>query len=88
MSHLYFDGWEIYPKSLDLSSLDVDDCRIDNLISQFAKGLFVDKDVSTLKYMALGISSKGSFLLRRLLIITECFSRWLASGRIGQPEHD
>jgi hypothetical protein len=65
MSHLdvdEFDGWETYPRNLHLSSLDVDDSRIDSRISQLAKDLFVDKDASTFRYLELSTSGQGSYL--------------------------
>jgi hypothetical protein len=62
MSHHDFDefeGWEVYPQNLRLSSLDVDDARIADRISRHAKELFVDKSASTFKHLELGASKQG-----------------------------
>lgn len=49
-----FDGWEVYPQNLRLSSLDVDDARVADRISRHAEELFVDKSASTFKHLELG----------------------------------
>jgi len=54
-----FDGWEIYPQNLRLSSLDVDDSRIARRLNQFSKELFVDKDATSFGYLELGDQNKG-----------------------------
>lgn len=55
-----FDGWEVYPQNLRLSSLDVDDARIADRISRHAKELFVDKSASTFKHLELGAPNQGN----------------------------
>jgi hypothetical protein len=55
-----FDGWEVYPQNLRLSSLDVDVTRIADRISRHAKGLFVDKSASTFKHLELGAPNQGN----------------------------
>ena len=54
-----FEGWEIYPQNLHLSSLDVDDAQIATRISQLAKELFVDKNASAFRYLELGVPNQG-----------------------------
>jgi hypothetical protein len=54
-----FDGWEIYPQNLHLSSLDVDDARVAGRISRLSGELFVDKNVSTFRNLELGVPNQG-----------------------------
>jgi hypothetical protein len=54
-----FEGWEIYPQNLHLSSLDVDEAQVAARISRLAKELFVDKDASVFRCLELGAPNQG-----------------------------
>ncbi|CZR52532.1 uncharacterized protein PAC_02409 [Phialocephala subalpina] len=71
-----FDGWEIYPQNLHLSSLDVDDARIAGRISWLAKELFVDKSASKFSFL------DQSYTWSRLEICEEHFRKLFTRLRV------
>ncbi len=83
-----FDGWEFYPQNLHLSSLDVDDARVADRISQHAKELFVDKNASTFSHLELGAPNQG--ILSYLVRLQGCWgwNRWYATGAVGPNTND
>ena len=61
-----YAGWENYPRNLHLSSHDVDASRVDDRISQLAKGLFVDKEASDFRFLELNTPGQGCYSFIRL----------------------